>query len=133
MTYALAIAKMAYTIQATEAPAYDNVFIQLESYHIELSFFKALGKFIAESGGPFVLTDTKVLAGGSMKGFITGTHYNRCKRLHQLLAAAFETLHFESFLLSIEKPSEDVIHQILTASGDLSTISSPLKQLLEDY
>ena len=68
-----------------------------------------------------------------MKGFITGTHYNRCKRLHQLLSAAFEMLHFESFLLSIEKPSEDVIHQILTASGDLSTLSSPLKQLLEDY
>ena len=68
-----------------------------------------------------------------MKGFITGTHYNRCKRLHQMVAAAFETLHFESFLLPIDKPSKDVIHQILTASGDLSTISSPLKQLLEDY
>lgn len=133
VTYDLAIAKMAYTIQATEAPTYDNVFIQLGSFHIELSFFKALGKYIAESGGPYVLSETGVLAAGSMKGFITGTHYNRCKRLHQLLAAAFEMLHFDSFLQTIEELTEDTVQDILTTSGDLSSVRPSVRKVLDEY
>lgn len=81
---------MAYAIQAVESPRFDNVFFQLRSFHIEMSFFKALGKYIACSGAPFILSESEVLANDSMNGFIAGTHYNRNKRLHQLLSASFE-------------------------------------------
>ena len=65
---------------------------------MEMSFFKALGKYIEYSGGPSMLTETNVLAPGSLNGFLTGKVFNRCKRLHPLLALAFEMLHFLKFL-----------------------------------
>ena len=52
VTYDLAIAKIAMQIQHEETPKYDGVFIALGSFHIEMAFFKVLGKIIAESGGP---------------------------------------------------------------------------------
>lgn len=40
VTYDLAIATKALAIQFEESPRFDNVFIQLGTFHIELSFFK---------------------------------------------------------------------------------------------
>ena len=39
-----------------------------------------------------------IIASDSLKGFISGTHYNRCKRIHSIFAAAMEILHFNAFL-----------------------------------
>ena len=52
VTFDLAIAKVAYQIQATESPAFDAVFINLGAFHIEMAYFNAIGKYINESGGP---------------------------------------------------------------------------------
>lgn len=52
ITYDLAIAKITFAIQG-EDPSYNNLFIQLRSFHILLSFFKGIGKLIADSRGPF--------------------------------------------------------------------------------
>ena len=102
VTYDLAIAKLALCIQAEEAPKFDNIFIQLGHFHITMSFFKALGKFISDSGGPYVLTETGALAPGSLQGFLMGKHYNRCKRIHPIFSAALEILHFQEFIRSTD-------------------------------
>lgn len=73
-----------------------------------MSFFKALGKFITDSGGPYVLTETGALVPGSLLGFLTGKHYNRCKRIHPIFAAALESLHFPEFLSSLNDPLIDI-------------------------
>lgn len=44
VTYDLAIAKMALQIQISEQPKFDNIFINLGSFHIQMAFFKALGQ-----------------------------------------------------------------------------------------
>lgn len=77
VTYDLAVAKMAYQIQSTEAPTYNNVFIQLGVFHIEMAYFKAVGKFIEESGCVDILVENELLAAGLVKGLITGKHFNR--------------------------------------------------------
>lgn len=137
VTYDLAIAKLAYQIQHAESPSYDNLFIQLGSFHIEMSFFKALGKYIEESGGPAILTECEILASGSLKGFISGTHYNRCKRIHLQFATALQILHFKEFLSAKELPLDDIIKdlQILQKTNSLENVSLPnnLQELLEEY
>ncbi|RUM44802.1 MAG: hypothetical protein DSY80_04010, partial [Desulfocapsa sp.] len=75
--YDLAVAKPALQIQAAEAPMFDNVFICFGPFHIELAYFGVLGYFIDGSGGPQLLTETEVLAPGSLNGFLLGKHYNR--------------------------------------------------------
>lgn len=42
VTYDLAIASKAYRIQANLSPAFDNVFINLGSFHVQMSFFKVI-------------------------------------------------------------------------------------------
>ncbi len=42
-----------------------------------LTYFAAVGHIIAESGGSQALVETRVLASGSLNGFITQRHYNR--------------------------------------------------------
>lgn len=124
VSYDLNAAKPAWQIQITEAPRFDNVFIMPGSFHIEMAFFKALGKLVAESGGPAMLTESDVLAPGSLNGFLTGKHFNRCKRLHPILALAFETLHFRKFLEDYENTDEFITwldNCSLTTAGDLET------------
>lgn len=82
MAYDLAIAKVALQIQASEKPKFDNLFIHLESFHIMLAFFKAIGKFISDCGLSSIIVESGLLANGSVNVFINGKHFNRCKRLH---------------------------------------------------
>jgi hypothetical protein len=96
--YDLAIAKPAMQLQSTEAPRFDNVFIYFGPFHIEMTYFACVGYFLEASGGPQILNDTDVLAQGSLNGFLSGGHFNRCKRIHTLLATAVQILHFRQFL-----------------------------------
>ena len=75
-------------IQSEEAPLYDNVFVAFGPFHTELAYFGVLGHYLDASGGPEILIEQGVLAPGSLSGFLLGKHYNRCKRLHPLLAFA---------------------------------------------
>ena len=42
-----------------------------------MAYFGGLGYVLDSSGGPDILTETEVLAAGSLHGFLTGKHYNR--------------------------------------------------------
>ena len=48
------------------------MFVNLGAFHIEIAFFIAIGKYIAESGGPHLLSQSRLLEKESLKGFITG-------------------------------------------------------------
>ncbi len=98
VTYDLAAAKPAIQMQAEESPLYDNVFVCFGVFHITLAYFAGIGFVKAESGGTEILVETGVLASRSLNGFLAGKHYNRCKRLHPLLANDMRTLHLKSFL-----------------------------------
>ena len=101
-TYDLDVAKTAHRIQVTDQPEFDNLFIMFGVFHILMCFFRAIGKVIAESGGPSMLTDSGVLAPGSLRGFTECFNYNRCKRLHPMLALALEVLLFRRFMVEYE-------------------------------
>ena len=88
VTYDLAIAFKAYAIQALEEPRFDKPLILLINFHIELAFFGAVGTFLNGYG-----IET-VLAEGSFIGFIKGKFYNRCQRIHELVAIVLERLRF---------------------------------------
>jgi hypothetical protein len=102
VTHDLAIAKFALSIQSEESPKFEIIFIQLGSFHIELSFFKAVEKFIADSCVPYILPESSALAEGLMDAFLSGKHYSRCRKVHLIFAAALQSLHFEKFLNTMD-------------------------------
>lgn len=115
VTYDLAIAKIAIQVQSTEKPVYDNLFIHLGPFHIMLALFRAIGKFIDDCGPMNIAVESEIIANGSVDGFLKGKHFNRCKRLHPLMALGLEMLCFQSF---IEKEdisiNEDVYNNLST-------------------
>ena len=90
VTYDLAVAQKAYAIQSLKAPAFDRLIILLGNFHLEMAFFGALGTYLADSGIENLLTEVSVLAEKSLAGFMKGKFYNRCTRIHQILAAVIE-------------------------------------------
>ena len=98
VTYDLAVALKAYSIQSLRAPEFDRLIILLGHFHIEMAFFGAVGTYLSDSGLEYLLTETNVLAEGSLNGFIKGKFYNRCTRIHQIAATALEKALFERFL-----------------------------------
>ncbi len=98
-------------------------------------FNQALGKFIEESGGLYVLTETEVLAQGSLNGFLSGKHYSRCKRVHQILAVSLESLHFKRFIETEAGISNEDIRDLLTQMGrdHPISISPAFEELFDRY
>ena len=84
-------------LQAEKKPTYDYVFIHLGPLHITCAFFSILGKYLAESGASHILNKTHVTERGTLKSFLSGKSYNRCKRSDQLFGAAMEILHVQAF------------------------------------
>jgi hypothetical protein len=123
VTYDLGIAKPASQIQAAESPQFDNVFIMFGAFHIMMAYFSSIGFFIDGSGGDTIMLDSEVLASGSLNGFLSGKHFNRCKRLHPMLATSFRTLHFKHFL----EVSGPLPESVLKKLDDVAANPSPKK------
>ncbi|KAK7081211.1 hypothetical protein SK128_006131 [Halocaridina rubra] len=76
-----------------------------------------------------LFTETGVLAPGSLNGFLTGKYFNRCKRLHPLLALAFERLHFRAFLETYD--SREELHTLIsTVKADPNTGEQGLELMI---
>jgi hypothetical protein len=73
----------------------------LGNFHIELAFYGALGSYIDGSWIEYILTESGVLAEGSVMGFLKGKFYNRCARLHELVATVMEQKLYASFYRSL--------------------------------
>ena len=79
--------------------------------------------------------ETEVLAEGSLKGFLSGKHNSRCKRVHQLLAAVVGSLHFQRFIdTETELSTVDVRDLLADMSSEIPLSFSPtLQRLFEQY
>ncbi|GFX71541.1 uncharacterized protein TNCV_2695291 [Trichonephila clavipes] len=96
----LALAKIAYKIQSTSKSQFNNLFIHLGSFHLMTAFFKTIGVFINECGLSHMMIESSIIASvcGSVNGLVEGKHFNRCKRLHLLMALGLQMLHFDYVL-----------------------------------
>ena len=94
-----------------------------------MAFFKVLEKIIAESGVSYILKKCGY-------PLISRLNYNKCKRMHEILAAAFEVLHFEKFLDKQEDVEEiiDIIKlEIKDIETDSSVFSKEADEILDRY
>ena len=136
VTYNLATAKVAFSIQSEGSPKFDRLFIMLDIFHIQMAFFSVIGKYVDHSGSQHILKESSVLAEGSQKGFISGKHFNRCKRVHPLLSASIELLHFRGFTENKDIPFSTVDLLDLHLGGspfDSSMLDADLKDVYECY
>jgi hypothetical protein len=74
-----------------------------------MAFYGAIGTFINESGAEYLLTESGMLAEGSLMGFIRGNYYNRCTRIHDILALVMERKWYENFLSTLAPECKDAL------------------------
>ena len=67
-----------------------------------LDFFAGRKIYIIYTSCPHILNETPVLEKGSLKSFLSGKGYNRCKRIHQLLGTAMKILHIRAYLDQVD-------------------------------
>jgi hypothetical protein len=133
ITYDLAIAKIAMQVQAFESPRFDNVFIAMGAFHLEMAFFQAVGKYIDESGGPYILAESGLLASNSIKSFLNLNSYNRRKRLHGLLSLAFEILHYKAFEKQQDRDEFDKLITEIQSNSESHHDSKEMNDLFSQY
>ncbi|GFX55458.1 uncharacterized protein TNCV_267461 [Trichonephila clavipes] len=85
VTYDLAIAKIAYKIQSTSKPQFNNLFIHLGSFHLMMAFFKAIGVFINECGLSHMMIESNIIASGSVNGLVEAAR-QRWTKSHSIRA-----------------------------------------------
>ena len=86
---------------------------------MEMAFFSVIGKYISESRGPHLLTESDIIENGSLTSFLLGKSYKKIKRIHQLLAGAMEIQHFISCKLSLQ---EDDLEKFISQEDDLPNV-----------
>lgn len=77
-----AIYYKAQVIRWADANIRDRLLPRLGELHTIMSFTSAIGKRFAGSGLEDILVEAEVIAGGSMKGVVSGHMYNRAIRAH---------------------------------------------------
>jgi hypothetical protein len=99
VTYDLAVA-LKRSIQSLDAPLFDQLLILL-GWQLSLRngfvWCGALSTYINESGAEYILTESGVLAEGSLMEFIHGQFYNRCTRIHEILGIVMERKLYDQF------------------------------------
>lgn len=90
------------------------------------------------------MTESGILAEGSVRGILNGTHYNRCKKLHVVAALSLKILHFQAFLRKYNENNDDesklYVNEIIEILEDDNRNSSNidetlrlLNKLLQEY
>ena len=74
-----------------------------------------MGTLLSDSGVEFILSDAGVLAEGSMIGFIKGKFYNRCTRIHEILATVLEQKLYDRFLQDLPEKDRDSFQEMMFA------------------
>jgi hypothetical protein len=65
-----------------------------------------------------ILIESGIVSEGSIKGVLTGKHYNRSVFCHKIMHEAFQRLRFETFLDSLDVTEQEKIRTFVEAMGD---------------
>ena len=69
--------------------------------------FSIIGMLIQVSGFEDIIFQSGMSSTGSLNGVLSGSHYNRCWRIHQHFTEALERLLFERFIRESDKSLAD--------------------------
>ena len=133
VSYDLAIAKIAKQLQREEVPAFDSLFIMFGAFHTQMAVFPALGRMIEGRGGPYILSEARLITAGSISKFLNGKVYNRCKRGHILLSTAMHGLNWERFVDDLNIPSAKILDLATLSDQKDMNIPENIKLLLAQH
>ena len=112
VTYGLAAAKIARQIQIQNSSKLFHTVRSTPYNFFHFSLFSSIGKILEESGAAYLLSEAKIIAGGSINKFVRGKSYSRCCRGNLLLATAMHGLYLERFIEDMNIPSTSLLKEL---------------------
>ena len=79
-----------------------------------LAIYGVIGTFINENGAEYMLTESGILAEGSLISYIRCKYYNRCVRIHDILALVIERKMYDTFMSTLSHEMKDVLNDPLS-------------------
>ena len=86
---------------------FSNVVIHLGDFHVMKENFKIMGLFLQSSGFEDIVYQARLCTSGSLNGVMTGNHYNRAWRTHEVVHEALERSLFKRFINDTEPNISD--------------------------
>ena len=81
---------------------FSNVIIHLGDFHTMKENFKIMGLLLQCSGFEEIVYQARMCTSGSLSGVMTGGHYNRAWRIHEVMFEAFERVLYKRFLNEVQ-------------------------------
>ena len=57
-------------LQSEESPHFDDIFVMFGAFHVMLNVYSSTGEILEGSGRPYVLSEAKIVAPGSINQFL---------------------------------------------------------------
>ena len=112
VTLDLGAAMNAYKLVWNYPNLFSNIFIHVGDFHFMKESFSIIGMLIQGSGFEDIIFQSGMSSTGSLNGVLSGSHYNRCWRIHQHFIEALERLLFERFIRESDKSLADSLAQL---------------------
>ena len=128
----------AYKLLWKYSQQFSNVIIHLGDFHMMKENFKVLGLLVQSSGFEEIVYQTNLCTSGSLNGVLSGGHYNRAWRVHEIIYELFERVLFKRFINEVKPEiSEDLI-DLASEESDFISFDSldkgePLWTKFQDY
>ena len=87
------------------------------------------------SGAAYLLSEAKIIAGGSINKFLREKSYNHCCCENLLLATAMHDLHLERFIEDMNIPSTNLLQELENWDivKDMAEVPSNLQDMVTKY
>ena len=104
--------------------AWSDIVIHLGDFHAMMAYFGVIGLYVSGSGFEEVLLQADLCGSGSIRGVISGKHYNRCWKIHETFAEVLERLFLEKFMPDIP----DDIKKLAASHLEVSAVSRVINE-----
>ncbi|XP_028410493.1 uncharacterized protein LOC114533190 [Dendronephthya gigantea] len=94
-------------IRWKEPAYYDKFVVRLGEFHTIMSFLSGVSKIFEDGGLKDIFIESGVVTEGSVKGVLSGKHYNRSVFCHKIVHEAMQRLRFDAFLDSLDEEKEE--------------------------
>ena len=114
------------TLYGINPVAWSDIVIHLGDFHAMMAYFGVMGLYVSGSGFEEVLFQADLCSSGSIRGVISGKHYNRCWKIHETFAEVLERLFLEKFMADIPDDIKEL------AASHLSAVSRVIREVRID-
>ena len=107
ITFDVGAAIKAYHVLWNNPDTWSDIIVHLGDFHAMMAFFGVIGSFVSGSGFEEILFQAGLCSSGSIKGIISGKHYNRCWLVHEAFSEALERLFMQECISDVPTLIED--------------------------